>query len=182
LESGLVYNWNRYYDPNTGRYVTSDPIGLDGGRNTYGYVYGNPLRFMDPRGEDGISATAIGGFCAANPHICGPAADAAAAAAAAASATAVACGAGLAALVWPSKIAVPSCEEEGNGACAAENVSAMANRNQGDVGHDYVRDIARGEGGNYCDVLKDIMQNADKKSKLFRDAKATWKKDCRGKR
>lgn len=32
-ETGLHYNWHRYYDPNTGRYITSDPIGLAGELN-----------------------------------------------------------------------------------------------------------------------------------------------------
>ncbi|HEX5125546.1 MAG TPA: RHS repeat-associated core domain-containing protein [Rhodocyclaceae bacterium] len=50
-ETGLHYNWHRYYDPQTGRYVSSDPIGLAGGVNTYAYTNNSPLNYSDPTGR-----------------------------------------------------------------------------------------------------------------------------------
>ncbi len=58
VETGLHYNYFRDYEPGTGRYVESDPIGLRGGHNTYSYVDADPLLRID---EEGLQSNGRGG-------------------------------------------------------------------------------------------------------------------------
>jgi RHS repeat-associated protein len=48
--TGLHYNLNRYYNPELGRYMEPDPIGLEGGSNPYAYAESNPISNVDPSG------------------------------------------------------------------------------------------------------------------------------------
>lgn len=57
-ERGEHYNLLRDYQPTTGRYLQTDPIGLAGGINQYGYAYANPLSYSDPTGEVPLVAVA----------------------------------------------------------------------------------------------------------------------------
>lgn len=53
--TGLHYNLNRYYNPELGRYMEPDPIGLEGGSNPYVYAGNNPISNIDPSGLEYIS-------------------------------------------------------------------------------------------------------------------------------
>ncbi len=55
-ETGLFYNRYRTYDPETGRYLTPDPLGLDGGFNLYSYGP-NPVGWFDPMGWHTMNVT-----------------------------------------------------------------------------------------------------------------------------
>jgi RHS repeat-associated protein len=49
-ETGLYFNYHRYYDPRTGRYLKVDPIGFKGGLNLYNYAGNNPSNMIDSFG------------------------------------------------------------------------------------------------------------------------------------
>ncbi|MFC1825691.1 RHS repeat-associated core domain-containing protein [Thermodesulfobacteriota bacterium] len=68
-ETGLHYNYHRYYDPRTGRYITPDPIGLSGGLNLFLYSDVNPTNKIDP---NGLSGYGIEQFLISMESICIP--------------------------------------------------------------------------------------------------------------
>jgi RHS repeat-associated protein len=57
----LPNNWHRYYDPATGRYQRTDPIGLTGGKNFFSYAQANPINLFNPKGLTGKGAGAYFG-------------------------------------------------------------------------------------------------------------------------
>jgi RHS repeat-associated protein len=71
-ETGLHYNYYRYYDPETARYLSPDPIGLAGGTDPHGYVH-NPHHWADPLGlapysVAGGDLTRVGRWMGASEH------------------------------------------------------------------------------------------------------------------
>ena len=61
-ETGLHYNYFRYYNPGTGRYITPDPIGLAGGINLFAYAANNSVNWIDPRGLSSTSWKGWAGY------------------------------------------------------------------------------------------------------------------------
>ncbi|MFD8236229.1 polymorphic toxin type 43 domain-containing protein, partial [Streptomyces sp. NPDC059696] len=57
--TGLLYYRNRYYDPQTGRFISQDPIGHAGGTNLYQYALSSPTTYTDPTGNNPLIAGCI---------------------------------------------------------------------------------------------------------------------------
>ncbi|MCL7930675.1 RHS repeat-associated core domain-containing protein, partial [Halomonas llamarensis] len=64
-ESGLYYNRHRYYDPEQGRYISQDPIGLNGGTNLYQYASAPTIQ-VDPQGLSGVYGLGGGPYSQSN--------------------------------------------------------------------------------------------------------------------
>jgi RHS repeat-associated protein len=58
-ETGLAYNWHRWYAAGLGRYTQPDPLGLEAGANRYIYANASPLMYVDP---DGRQSTPLPGI------------------------------------------------------------------------------------------------------------------------
>ncbi|MBN7135125.1 hypothetical protein A7A76_10175 [Lysobacter enzymogenes] len=116
--SGLIYNYFRDYDPATGRYVQSDPIGMQGGLSTFAYTESTPLSSIDPFGL--ATAVVQSPTYPTRGFIRPTAAELSLALRAllAGGATASAYATGGALLLYSPSLGVASCETMGAGACA----------------------------------------------------------------
>ena len=64
-----LYNVFRDYDPQTGRYIESDAVGLIAGINTYAYSLDNPIGYFDPSGLATVDVSVSGGFMIVDPEL-----------------------------------------------------------------------------------------------------------------
>ena len=67
VETGLHYNRFRYYEPGSGRFISEDPIGFDGGTNFFEYAK-NPINWIDPSGLSNNFPRQVGGRFGPNPN------------------------------------------------------------------------------------------------------------------
>jgi RHS repeat-associated protein len=70
-DNGLLHMRARYYDPQVGRFINKDPIGLEGGINLFAYVDGNPVNWVDPYGLQALGGARSGDTTGRGTTECG---------------------------------------------------------------------------------------------------------------
>jgi len=177
-DMGLYYLRARYYNPQTGRFMSRDPYDpelIDEYGNPtdprylhkYLYTNGDPVNMIDPAGLDSVEyALPLGIIAIPSTKVL------------------LAVGGTLACLtLWEAGNVWANSVVASNGGYVLELpcFALPMSKKSGFVGHWYVWNQAKSIPGDPCDNLKDIMRRARKAgdSKLFNDAKATWKQFCR---
>ena len=172
-ESGLHYNWHRYYEPRSGRYITLDPIGLAGGDvNFYRYVLNNPVRWIDPWGLRfaeawGAGGAAIGGSVVAGGSIVVDAATG-----------------GLNILATPAEIALGMAIGGTVGyelGSAADWIYEMAKGGKQNIDNEYVRDVKNQGTQDPCTYLRKLYSDTCDKQERRKIKQAMKRFNCDGK-
>jgi RHS repeat-associated protein len=158
-ETGNAYAMQRdCYVPGLGRFCQSDPIGLNGGINTYNYVLGSPLLYSDPNGLFDPTGWGAGAAVAAGVAV----------------STAVALAAGVVALVFPSSLADGTLGPVLPGGPANDNNYCPKDEDE----DDYCTSLYKGLKGVYDDIVSGKIAPSELAKQAYRNSRKKYQTRC----